>query len=81
MCPNNCVLFRNNLEKDDVCPVCSASRWKVNDGKKKIPDKVLRHFPMIPNFLRYHLYIYIVLDTCITIGDEMAAACDNNSCI
>jgi hypothetical protein len=52
VCPNNCVLFRNNLEKDDVCPVCSASRWKVNDGKKKIPEKVLRHFPLIPRLKR-----------------------------
>ena len=41
VCPNNCVLFWKNLEKNDVCPVCGASRWKDNDGRKKIPEKVL----------------------------------------
>ncbi|XP_022683065.1 uncharacterized protein LOC111257556 [Setaria italica] len=48
VCPNNCVLFRKNYAAHDVCPVCSASRWKDKDGRKKIPEKVLRHFPLIP---------------------------------
>jgi len=52
VCPNNCVLFRKNLEKNDVCPVCGASRWKDNGGRKKIPEKVLRHFPLIPRLKR-----------------------------
>jgi len=62
VCPNNCVLFWKNLEKNDVCPVCGASRWKDNDGRKKIPEKVLRHFPLIPRLKRiWSIYInYIV---------------------
>ena len=52
VCPNNCVLFRKGLEKEDKCPVCDASRWKDGDGKKKIPQKVLRHFPLIPRLKR-----------------------------
>ena len=52
VCPNNCVLFRKNLEKNGVCLVCSAARWKDNDARKKIPEKVLRHFPLIPRLKR-----------------------------
>jgi hypothetical protein len=52
VCPNNCVLFRKELAEKDVCPVCGASRWKDNDGRMKIPEKVLRHFPLIPRLKR-----------------------------
>jgi hypothetical protein len=52
VCPNNCVLFRKKLEESDVCPVCGASRWKDSDGRKKVPEKVLRHFPLISRLKR-----------------------------
>ena len=44
---NNCVLFRKNYAKLDNCPVCGLSRWKGPE-RKKIPQKVLRHFPLAP---------------------------------
>jgi hypothetical protein len=49
--PNNCVLFRKTYEDLDNCPVCKASRWN-NPEKKKVPTKVLRHFPLIPRLQR-----------------------------
>jgi hypothetical protein len=51
VCPNNCVLFRKDYGDLDNCPVCQASRWKdlVN---KKVLEKVLRHFPLIPRLQR-----------------------------
>ena len=52
VCPNNCVLFRKDLAMHDNCPKCNASRWKDADGKKSIPEKVLRHFPLIPRLQR-----------------------------
>ena len=52
VCPNNCVLFRKNNAKLDNCPECNASRWIDADGKKRIPQKVLRHFPLIPRLKR-----------------------------
>ncbi|CAN6180503.1 unnamed protein product [Urochloa humidicola] len=52
VCPKNCVLFRKEHAKKDECPVCGESRWKDKDGKKKIPQKVLRHFPLIPRLKR-----------------------------
>jgi hypothetical protein len=55
VCPNNCVLFRKQFAKHDKCPKCDASRWKDADGKRKIPEKVLRHFPLIPRLKRMFL--------------------------
>ena len=52
VCPNNCVLFRKKFEKMDKCPICDASRWKDEKEGKKIPEKVLRHFPLIPRLKR-----------------------------
>jgi len=52
VCENNCVLFRKEYKKDDVCPVCKASRWKDGTGAKRIPHKVLRYFPLVPRLKR-----------------------------
>jgi hypothetical protein len=52
VCPNRCVLFRKDYAKLDNCPKCNASRWIDADGKKRIPAKVLRHFPLIPRLKR-----------------------------
>jgi len=41
------VLFRKDYEALNNCLVCKASRWK-DPVNKKVPEKVLRHFPLIP---------------------------------
>ena len=51
VCPNNCVLFRKQYEDLDNCLVCQASRWK-DPLNKKVPEKVLRHFPLMPRLQR-----------------------------
>lgn len=45
------VLFRKGYAKHDNCPVCGLSRWK-DPERKKIPQKVLRHFPLAPRLKR-----------------------------
>jgi hypothetical protein len=55
VCPNNCVLFCKQFAKLDKCAKCDASRWKDADGKRQIPEKVLRHFPLIPRLQRMFL--------------------------
>ena len=64
--PNNCVLFRKQYEKEEVCPKCGVSRWNTggdstsvnDDGEesilegKKIPAKILRYFPLMPRLQR-----------------------------
>jgi hypothetical protein len=52
VCKNNCVLFRNRYDKANVCPVCKESRWQDGTGTKRVPHKVLRHFPLIPRLKR-----------------------------
>ncbi|XP_019246466.1 PREDICTED: uncharacterized protein LOC109226120 [Nicotiana attenuata] len=56
-CPNDCMLFWNENEKNDNCSVCGTSRWKnvvdgVTNASSKIPAKVLRYFPLKPRLLR-----------------------------
>jgi len=51
VCYNNCVLFRKGYAKHDSCLVCGLSRWK-DPKRKKIPQKVLRHFPLAPRLKR-----------------------------
>jgi len=51
LCFNNCVLFRKQYAKHDNFPVCGMSRWK-DPERKKIPQKVLRHFPLAPRLNR-----------------------------
>ena len=43
-CINNCVLFRKDLEKAEVCPICNESRWKPTG--KNVSQKILRYFPL-----------------------------------
>ena len=55
-CPNNCILYRNDLKNASSCTTCGLSRWKENKARvrntKKIPGKVLWYFPPIPRFKR-----------------------------
>ncbi|KAK6119280.1 hypothetical protein DH2020_046968 [Rehmannia glutinosa] len=48
-CKNDCILFRNEHNSNDTCPVCKEPRYKYDEAKKnKIPQKVLRYFPLKP---------------------------------
>ena len=65
-CPNYCILYRDEYEKLDTCPVCDAKRHKIRqndpgdiDGEsvkkkvsKKVPAKVMWYFPIIPRLKR-----------------------------
>ena len=55
-CPNDCMLYRNELKYASSCLICGASRLKVNRrGTKKskgVPTKVMWYFPPIPRFKR-----------------------------
>ena len=35
-CPNDCILYRNELKNASSCPTCGTSRWKIDKiGTKK----------------------------------------------
>ena len=50
-CRNGCVLYRNEFNGMDACPVCHACRFK-RVGMSSVPVKVLRHFPLGPRLRR-----------------------------
>ena len=57
-CINDCMLFWNEYSKEEICLVCKSSRWKYEGGDKKykkIPQKVLRYFPLIPRLKRLYM--------------------------
>jgi hypothetical protein len=50
-CRNGCVLFRKGNAELETCPACHTSRFR-RVGLSKVPQKVLRHFPLIPRLRR-----------------------------
>lgn len=59
-CPNGCMLFWEDKEKEESCSICGSSRWKVPEDNsyngisptKKKPSKMLRWFPLKPRLQR-----------------------------
>ncbi|XP_024155882.1 uncharacterized protein LOC112163849 [Rosa chinensis] len=54
VCKHDCALFYKENEGKDKCPVCNEPRYKNSDReqKKKVPQKVLRYFPLKPRLQR-----------------------------
>jgi len=53
VCKFDCALFWGQHSNKSHCPECGTSRWKDEVGRKKIPHKVLRYFPIIPRLQRF----------------------------
>jgi hypothetical protein len=51
-CKFDCSLFWGDHKDDTHCHVCGLSRYRDPTGKKKIPHKVLRYFPIIKRLQR-----------------------------
>jgi hypothetical protein len=51
------TICKEKYVKLDVCPVCCEvdSRWKDADTNKRVPQKVLMHFPLISRLERMFL--------------------------
>lgn len=62
-CINNCLLYWKDNKDKEQCPQCGASRYLVRTKKGgrvlKEPVKVLRHFPLIPRFVRFYTIPWI----------------------
>jgi hypothetical protein len=50
-CDKGCVLFRGEHTQATHCPKCGGPRF-MDETRRKIPVKVLRHFPLIPRLQR-----------------------------
>ena len=55
-CPNDCILYRNELKDASSCLTRGTSRWKTNrirtKKRKGVPAKVMWYFPSVPRFRR-----------------------------
>ncbi|KAL4030764.1 hypothetical protein IC575_009016 [Cucumis melo] len=52
-CKYDSVLYWKEFADLQHCPTCGEARYKVNHNRgKKIPHKVLRHFPLVPRLQR-----------------------------
>lgn len=57
VCMNDCILFWKGHESDEQYPICGQCRYKYEQHrcKKKIPEKVLRYFPLTPRLRRLYM--------------------------
>ena len=78
VCVNDCVLYRNEYADLEQCPICMESRWKsihnnvVNKSdettiqkekkNKKVPNKILRYFPLTPRLQRLFMTKHVASD-------------------
>ncbi|XP_071940083.1 uncharacterized protein [Coffea arabica] len=56
-CPNDCSVYWGSAEKRTSCETCNELRWVVSENdptreKRKIPQKLLWHFPLKPGLQR-----------------------------
>nr|XP_043637986.1 uncharacterized protein LOC122608986 [Erigeron canadensis] len=55
VCRNNCCIFWGEDKEEEICKTCSASRRKDKNTKgKKVPNKVMRYFPLTPRLKRLY---------------------------
>ena len=47
-CLNDCVLFRKEYAELEKFPTCGTNRYRKDLQGSTVPEKVLRHFPLIP---------------------------------
>ncbi|XP_061358749.1 uncharacterized protein LOC133302942 [Gastrolobium bilobum] len=52
-CLNDCILYRGEHLQSKCCPSCGVSPYK--DPNKKLPQKVLRYFPLAPRLQRLYM--------------------------
>jgi hypothetical protein len=52
-CPKGHMLYRGQYENEQSCQKCWATQFKVV-GKSLVPQKVLKHFPLIPRLKRMY---------------------------
>ena len=56
VCKHDCCLFYKEHSTKETCPICGSSRWVMSDKSdgKKVPQKVMRYFPLTPRLKRLY---------------------------
>nr|XP_048326798.1 uncharacterized protein LOC107423378 [Ziziphus jujuba var. spinosa] len=62
-CKWDCALFWKESAELDKCPICVEPRYKFQGTEgKRIPQKVLRYFPITPRLQRLFTYRHTAID-------------------
>ena len=51
-CKNDCILYKDKYQDKVECPVCKEKRYRTDLQGPTVPNKVLRHMPIIPRLQR-----------------------------
>ena len=51
-CKNDWILYKDEYQDKVECPVCKEKRYCTNVQGRTVPNKVLRHMPIIPRLQR-----------------------------
>ena len=51
-CQNDCILYRGEYQNKQECLVWKEKRYRTDVQSPTIPNKVLRHMPIIPRIQR-----------------------------
>lgn len=64
VCKYDCALFYKEHANKDKCPECNEPRYKNSDCQqgKKVPQKVLRYFPLVPRLKRLFMSRHTAID-------------------
>ncbi|CAM8975640.1 unnamed protein product [Rhodiola kirilowii] len=58
-CAFGCALFYKDFKNHEHCPMCNESRYLDGDVDRRIPRKVVRHFPLTPRLQRLYMSPHI----------------------
>ena len=47
-CKNGCILYRDEYKNNQECHVCMENRYHTDIQSTTVPNKALRHMPIIP---------------------------------
>ena len=47
-CPNDHIIYNGQYGSKTNCPKCNYNRYQYDKITKKVPQKFLRHIPIIP---------------------------------
>ena len=51
-CENDYILYRVNYKNHQEVPICKHKRYRIDIQSATVPNKVLRHMPIIPRLQR-----------------------------
>ena len=51
-CKNVCILYKDEYQYKVECPICKEKRYHIDVQGPTVPNKVLRHMPIIPRLKR-----------------------------